>query len=207
MGGKHADPVHTGTPRSAVRRWVSGLGVSQIRTIVVVAILAATAAFGGLDTVAKTATTFKPGEAFSDGQFTVTLERAVLVSSIKAGTRTVAPEKPGRRYLGIVAGVTNDSTVPGTLTDELDVRGLPDLEPVGAMRLTDGMPVGFLGPGLTEQVAFIWEMPADALRDGDTVTVRIWQKQYHELLVTYGKAWLDSLTDYGQAEIPLQEKS
>ena len=47
-------------------------------------------------------------------------------------------------------------------------------------------------------------MPEDALQDGDSVTVRVWKKTYNELLVTYGKAWLDSTTNYGQIVIPVK---
>ena len=42
-----------------------------------------TAAFGGLDTVDKQVTPFKPGEEFSDGEYTVTIERARLVDELK----------------------------------------------------------------------------------------------------------------------------
>ncbi len=46
-------------------------------------ILVATAGFGGLDTVDTKVTEFKPGEEFSDGEFTVTVERARLVDELK----------------------------------------------------------------------------------------------------------------------------
>jgi hypothetical protein len=115
----------------------------------------------------------------------------------------IAPAKPGRRYLGVVATLRNDSTVDARLTDQLDLRGVPDRQWVAAMRTADGSRTARLGPGLTDQLAFVWELPENALRGGDSVTVRVWKKQYRELMVTYGKAWLDSLTEYGQVVVPV----
>jgi len=172
-----------------------------------VVILGVTALFGGLDTVDTTVTDFKPGEAFSDGEFTITIDRASLASEVRAGSTLVAPAKPGRRYLGIVATVRNDGTIPGFLRNELDLRDQPDKEFRSAFRISDGSPISALGPGLTEQLAFLWELPENAVEPGDSVTVRVWKKQYRELLVTYGKAWLDSLTDYGQTVIPVKALS
>ncbi|WP_158240356.1 hypothetical protein [Mycobacterium hubeiense] len=89
------------------------------------------------------------------------------------------------------------------LTEELDLRGEPDAKWIGAMRLADGTRTARLGPGLTDELAFVWQLPADALRAGDSVTLRVWKQQYRELIVPYGKGWIDSLTDYGQVVIPV----
>ena len=72
-----------------------------------------------------------------------------------------------------------------------------------AMRISDGSRIATLGPGLSEQIAFIWEVPQDALSAGDTVTLRIWKKQFRQNMVTYGQTWLDSNTDYGETVIPV----
>jgi hypothetical protein len=192
------------TVQERLRRWFAGLGVSQLRKMAVVAILAVTALFGGLDAVDAGATGFKTGEPFSDGQFTVTVDRARLVTELKNGAKTIAPPAEGRRYLGVVVEIRNDGTVPGSLRNELDLRDQPDKKIVGVFRMTDGSWIGSLGPGLTEQVVFLWSLPEDALQEGDSVTVRVWKKTYNELLVTYGKAWLDSTTNYGQIVIPVK---
>ena len=52
------------TTNSRVRRWLSGWGVKQWQQAGVVVVLAATAAFGGLDTVNQHVTDIKPGEQF-----------------------------------------------------------------------------------------------------------------------------------------------
>ncbi|WNG90062.1 hypothetical protein C6A87_013570 [Mycobacterium sp. ITM-2016-00317] len=188
----------------AVRRWLASRKVSQWWRAALVVILGVAALFGGLDPVDTKATPFTPGEEFSDGQFTVTVDRARLVDEIRGGGRVVGTAKPGRRYLGVVATLRNDATVPGRLRNELDVRDVPGKEFHGVFRFRDGSPIQNLGPGLTEQLVFAWLVPDDVLGAGDTVTIRIWKKHRRQLMVTYGgEEWLDSLTDYGVTELPV----
>lgn len=204
MGGA---PGTAATPPRGVRGWLSGLSFTQIGQLLTVLILAGTALFGGLDTVNSAVTEFKPGEKFSDNAFTVTIERATLVDELRAGTTMVAPSSPGRRYLGIVMTIRNDGTVPAYLEHEIDLRDHPEKRFYGVVRLADGSPVPSLGPGLTEEVAAIWSLPQTALRPGDSVTIRIWKKKFTELMVTYGQAWIDSETEYGQTVIPVGGKT
>jgi hypothetical protein len=189
--------------RSAVRHRISEWGFSQWSKAIVTVVLASTALFGGLDTVDTSVTTFKPGDEFSDGEFTVKVERATLVPELRAGSTVVAREKPGRRYLGVVAQLRNDGTTPGRLAGELDLRNEPDNVFIGAMRLSDGSRIATLGPGLAEKIAFVWELPENALAVGDTVTLRVWKKQFGQRMATYGEAWVDSLTDYGETVVPV----
>ena len=165
-------------------------------------VIVVTAAFGGLDTVDKQVTPFKPGEEFSDGEYTLTVERARLVDELKG---TIASAKPGKVYLGVVATLRNDGTVPGRLRDELDLRDRPDKEFVGAFRFRDGSPIQTIGPGLTEQLVFAWLLPESARRSLQSVSIRVWKKKYTQLMVTYGgKEWLDSVTDYGLTDVPVK---
>jgi hypothetical protein len=189
--------------RSAVGRRLSDWGFSQWWKGIVAVVLASTALFGGLDTVDTSVTTFKPGDEFSDGEFTVKIERATLVRELRAGNTVLGREKPGRRYLGVVAQLRNDGTTPGRLAGELDLRNEPDNVFVGAMRLNDGSRIATLGPGLSEQMAFVWELPETVLAVGDTVTLRVWKKQFKQLMATYGETWVDSLTDYGETVVPV----
>jgi hypothetical protein len=187
-----------------VRRWFAGLQFRQMWQLTIALLLAATAGFGGLDTVATEVTLFKPGEKFSDGEFTVTIKRATLVNELPG----VGPAKPGRRYLGVVATLRNDGTVPGRLRDELELLDQPAKEFFGAWRFTDGSPIQTLGPGLTEQLVFTWVLPDTALGPGEAVTVRIWKKEFTQLMVAYGgKEWIDSPTEYGQTVVPVGGRS
>ncbi len=202
MGAPSAEAAPVGL-RGRVRHWFTNLGFRQMRQLVVVVILAVTALFGGLDSVATTVTHVKPGQEFSDGEFTVTVDRARVIDELRGGG-TFLPAKPGRRYLGVVADIRNDGTVPGKMAGELDLRGEVDTRFVGAYRIADSTYLGVLGPGLSDQVAFFWEVPEGAVKDGDSVTLRIWEKTFTELLVTYGKAWIDSESKYGQITVPVK---
>jgi hypothetical protein len=147
---------------------------------------------------------FEPGEKFSDGEFTLTVERARLVDELKG---TVASAKPGKVYLGVVATLRNDGTVPGRLRNQMDLHDPKGQEFVGAFRFRDGSPIQTLGPGLTEQLVFAWSLPQSAVPSVASVTIRVWKKQFKQLMVTYGgKEWIDT-NDYGQAVVPVKVSS
>ena len=181
--------------------WFARLTSAQTRRVALLLVLVATAAFGGLDTVNKHITTFKPGDEFSDGEFTLTIERARLVNELKG---TFANAKPGKVYLGVVVTLQNDGTVPGRLRNLLDVQDPSENEFVGVFRFRDGSAIQTLGPGLTEKLVFAWLLPESALQSVQSVTLRVWKKQFKQLMVTYGgKEWIDT-DDYGQTVVPVK---
>ncbi len=45
-----------------------------------------------------------------------------------------------------------------------------------------------LGPKLSEKVVFLWKFPRSEVAAGSIVTLRVWQKQLREMVVTYGRA-------------------
>ena len=191
-------------PTNRWSRWFLRLSSAQTRRVALLLILVATAAFGGLDTVDKQVTPFKSGEEFSDGEFTVTVERARLVDELKS---TYGSAKPGKIYLGVVTTVRNDGTVPGRLRDQLDLRDVPQEEFFGAFRFRDGSAIQTLGPGLTERLVFAWLLPDSAAQSLQSVTIRIWKKKYTQLMVTYGgKEWIDTY-NYGQIVVPVKEST
>ncbi|VEG55733.1 Uncharacterised protein [Mycolicibacterium aurum] len=196
-----AQPVAT-SRQARVRRWLAARKVRQWWKGGLAAILAVTALFGGLDPVDTKATPFAPGEEFSDGQYSVTVDRARLVPTIEGGGRVYGSAEPGIRYLGVVATLRNDGTVTGRLRNELDLRDVAGSEFFGTFRFRDGSPIQTLGPGLTEQLVFAWTVPVDALKPGDVVSIRVWKKKFQQLMVTYGgKEWLESLGDYRVTEL------
>ena len=185
------------------RGWAGKLGFHQIWQIGLAVFLAATAAFGGLDTVDNKVTPIKAGEPFDDGEFTVTIERASAVDEIRAAT-VKEPAVPGKRYLGVVATLHNNGTIPGALEDEIDLRDHPDAKYVQTYRYADGSVITTLQPGLTEQLVFVWQLPQNQLQSGTHVTMRLWRKQFREFTTSYGKAWVDSITEYGEIELPVK---
>ena len=76
-----------------MRQRFAGLKFGTIARLALFVVVVVTAAFGGLDTVDKQVTPFKPGEEFSDGQYTLTVERARLVDALKG---TIASARPGK---------------------------------------------------------------------------------------------------------------
>ena len=120
MEGQPPAPVER---TSRWSQWFARLTAPQTRRVALLLVLVATAAFGGLDTVNKQVTPFKPGEEFNDGEYTVTVDRARLVDDLKGPT---ARPKPGMKYLGVVTILRNDGTVPGRLRDQLDLRDVKD---------------------------------------------------------------------------------
>jgi hypothetical protein len=104
--------------------------------------------------------------------------------------------------LGVVVTMQNNSTVPARLRNEFDLLNKPDQEFFGVYRNRDGSPIQTLGPGLTESLAFIWVLPENAVQPGQSVRLRVWKKQYKQLMVTYGgKEWLDDLNHYGETAV------
>lgn len=199
MEGQPPAPV-AGTSRWS--RWFALAIARQTRRIALLVVLVATAAFGGLDTVNKQATPFKPGEKFNDGEYTVTIERARVVDEL---TGTYGSPKPGSKYLGVLVTLRNDGTVPGRLRDQLDLRGVPEKEYFNTFRYRDGSAIQTLGPGLTEKLVFAWQIPDSVAQSLEAVTIRVWKKTYTQLMVTYGgKEWIDT-SNYGQVVVPLAE--
>ncbi|MEB3033962.1 hypothetical protein [[Mycobacterium] nativiensis] len=190
--------------------WLRGefgrLKLRQLRAVAAALIVAVAGLFGGLDTVNTGPTVFAADEPHSDGQFTLTIARAAVVDELRAGRRVVARAEPGRRYLGVVTTVRNDGTIPGRLLGELQLRDHPDSTPVGVFRMNDGSPATSLGPGLREQLVFVWRVPDGEFQTGTEVTLRVARKRFTELLVTYGKNWVDSPTDYAEITLPVTVK-
>jgi len=79
----------------------------------------------------------------------------------------------------------------------------PHKEFLGAFRIADSSAVVALGPKLSEKVVFLWKVPRSEVAAGSTVTLRVWQKQLREMVVTYGKDWLASETVYAQIVVPV----
>lgn len=190
------------TVTGRLRQWLAGWGLKEWRRAGLVAVLVTTAAFGGLDTVNKQIVDTQPGEMFDTGRFEVTVQRATLVKDIKAGERTLFRENPGRRYLGLIATVKNTSTLPGNVFNPFELPGQPDARFLSSARLADGTVEVVLGPGLTDEIVLVWDLPENALSVGDDLSVRI-LREVEKLNATYGQGWARNETEYARLTMPV----
>jgi hypothetical protein len=184
------------------RQWLAGWGLTEWRRAALVTVLVATAAFGGLDTVNKKVVDIKPGEMFDTGRFEITVQRASLVKEIKAGERRLFHEKAGRRYLGLIATVKNTSTLPGNVYNPFELPGQPDARFNWSARFADGTVQAALGPGLTDEIVLVWDLPENAMSVGDDLSVRI-LKESRKHNATYGQGWVRSEDEYGRLTVPV----
>lgn len=191
------------TVTGRVRQWLAGWGLKEWRRAGLVAVLVGTAAFGGLDTVNKRIVDTQPGEMFDTGRFEITVERASLVNEVRAGERVLFREKPGRNYLGLVVTVRNHSTLPGSVYNPFVLVGQPGAAFLSSLRLADSTTEVVLGPGLTDQVVLVWDLPDDALAVGDDLPVRI-LKEVRKLSATYSQGWARGDSDYGRLTVPVR---
>jgi hypothetical protein len=194
-----------------LKRFVGGelarLKLVQMWHLVAGAIVAVAALFGGLDSVDAKPKVFKVGQPYSDGEFTTTVDKAVVLDDVRAGKHVVMHAVPGRIYLGLVSTVRNDGPIQGGLSlgakdAEFDLQQ-QNKEFMGAFRIADASMVTSLGPKLSEKVVFLWKLPSQAIAAGSHVTFRVWQKQLHEMMVTYGRDWLPSETSFAQIDVPV----
>src|SRR5215218_2819925 len=92
------------------------------------------------------------------------------------------------KYRGVLTTLRNDGTVPGRLRDQLDLRDVPEKDFFGAFRFRDGSAIQNLGPGLTEQLVFAWQVTDAVAQSLAWVTIRVWKKIYTQLKVTAARS-------------------
>lgn len=189
--------------RRALAYRLAGLGPKRWYQALAAIALAVTGLFGGLDRVDTAVTHVEPGTVYDDGALQVTVKRAKVLPVLTAGEKVLMNAPPGAQFLAVVTALANDGTEPVPLAGEIDLRGVEQPGAVTVFRLADGSRTASLGPGLSDDFAYVWQLPEAALHPGDTVTVRIWKKQYIELSVALGKGWIDSTTDYAEVELPV----
>lgn len=179
---------------------LAGLTIKQMWQTFVIVVVFATAGFGGLDTVTPPPKTFQADEKHDTGEFIIVVKRASLVPEIKLGNRVVYKQQPGRKYLGVVASLTNNGKVRagfGVISGVMPMTpiGIPYQIPIPAppVRLSDATRAA-IQPGLTEEVALIWSVPETALNPGDQVTFRTPDREYGSYTLGYGDGWKDTAT-------------
>lgn len=183
-----------------LRRWLAGWGLKEWRRAGLVAVLVATAAFGGLDTVNKKVVDIKPGETFDTGRFEMTLHRATLVDEVRSDAARVLAPRPGLRYLGLVFEIRNHGTLPGNVYNPVDLVGRPDASRMGAVRMADGTVSVVLGPGLGDQIVLLWSVPTGTIEVGDDLPLRL-RKEVKKSSATSSQGWARSETEYARLSV------
>jgi hypothetical protein len=163
-------------------------------------LLALSAVLGGLDDVPQPPTPeLEPGDSYAALELTVTPERASLIDGFPE--QLVTPDE-GNRLLVIVANVENTWHEPVRIAS---VSGAADsLLPVGVdfadtftapssiIVFDDGTQVSTVQPNVPVQVAYVWEVSADALADGDELRVDILDREFQgEAAVYFGDRFSD----------------
>jgi hypothetical protein len=165
-------------------------------TILTVAFLGVTAAFGGLAAVAvPPVPDIEPGETHENAQFSLTVERAVLIDELPGSGTSV---DDGQRVLALVVTAENVWTkaVPASgqsgVTASVLVDELDDAPAGSVARFDDATIHPWLQPGLPAQLVLTWPVDADRFADGDELHVDLRDfTLYTGQLITYGQTWED----------------
>lgn len=164
----------------SVRTWVIG---------VVVVLLAISAAFGGLAKAADETPTVGAGTAVDAGQFSVTVQRVVVVKDLKP---LFTPDEGGV-LIGVVLKLelTDKTGVepPRDLIRLLDVNGVkPTDGPIGTTNLRDQTSDPVLTPHYAEDVAYVWKLPkaTDLPRE---ITLSVQHYEFRESVLDHHDSW------------------
>ncbi|WP_411699516.1 hypothetical protein [Conyzicola sp.] len=193
-------PVELRSWRQRARGLYDRLPTKWLITGISAVLLAFSAALGGLDAVpAEPIPELEPGDSYEALQLTVTAERASLIDGFPE--QLVMPDE-GNRLLVVVATVENTWDEPVRITE---VSGAADsLLPVGVdfagdstapsriIVFDDGSTVSTVQPNVPVRVAYVWEVPADELADGDELRVDILDRENQgEAAVYFGDRFSD----------------
>ncbi|WP_203136554.1 hypothetical protein [Microbacterium sp. JZ31] len=173
------------TPATWIRVAAGSLPATWVTVAATGAFLGATVAFGGLaDAPAaepEPLPVHAPGDTHTNEQFDIRVDRAVLIDELPgSGTFPVA----GERVLAVTATMTNITDEPLLSTqfagETFVAEALPDERAGGGgpvtpsvARLDDATTNPYLQPDVPVEVVVTWPVPADLLREGDSLRVTL----------------------------------
>lgn len=183
---------------SRARALVSRTNGRQRRGAGVAAALLVAAPFGGLDEAATPGPAkLVSGKSFEVGPYDVTLRKVVTVADLAP---SIKPEQEGGRLLVLVGKVTNPGHRPEfatLITRAFTVRDGDVVVPEGraAARLIaveDGQSISTINPGLTYDVAIVFEQEPGWTERPVTVDVDGYQFLEEDPLTLDPQSWLDT---------------
>ena len=165
----------------------------------VAAALLVTAPFGGLEAAeAPGPERLVAGKAFEVGPYDVTIRKVVTVADLAP---SIEPEQEGGRLLVLTGTVTNPGDGPefATLvTRAFTVRSGGVVEPGGGrsaaqlISVEDGQSISTINPGLTYDVAIVFEQEPGWTRQQVTVEVDGYEFLEEDPLTLDPQYWLDT---------------
>ncbi|NUR69580.1 MAG: hypothetical protein HOU81_02050 [Hamadaea sp.] len=174
--------------------------------------LAVSAAFGGFAPVEKTEPVLKVGEVNAGTPWNVKITAVRLVKDLEP---QISLKDKADHWLAVIAEVEITDVesrhdirdivlakdIPGVLHYEFNGNG-PELAREVVVT-SDGTRVEALHPGLTEKVAFLWEVKPDSVPT--KIEVEIMGKTYRESSLTGLMEWLD-LAPRAVLTVPVEDK-
>jgi len=165
----------------------------------VAAALLVTAPFGGLDAVeAPGPDRLVPGKVFRVGPYDVTIRKVVTVADLAPA---IKPEQEGGRLLVLTGKVTNPGDRPeytALVTRAFTVNGGDVVVPEGGssparlISVEDGQGISTINPGLTYDVAIVFEQEPGWSEQPVTVEVDGYQYFEEDPLTLDPQSWLDT---------------
>lgn len=184
-------------------KWFAAIGTGLF--------LAATAAFGSLNTVAAAPpaplSTLGPDTTHTSAQSAITVRSAVLIDKLSA-TRVFPQE--GERLLVVLVEIENLWTAPLELGSDDGVAQAVRLAgdergPGGTVREDDQTDTPLLQPGVPALLAFTWAVPRQRYADGDELTILLRDPSLisGQLLYT-GTSW-GEYTPAAEVRVPIRD--
>jgi hypothetical protein len=185
--------------RQRARTLYDKLPTKWLITGISAVLLGLSALLGGLNDVPPTPTPeFEAGTPYEALQLTVAPMSASLIDGFP--DQLVMPAE-GNRLLVVVATVTNTTTDPVRISTMGDADSLlpvgVDLAqdftgPTSIIVFDDGTTVSTVQPNLPVKVAYVWEVAAGSLAEGDEVRLDLLDREYEgEAAVYFGDRFSD----------------
>nr|WP_315267148.1 hypothetical protein [Microbacterium lemovicicum] len=184
--------------RTRLVAWADRVPTGWFAGILTACFLGVTAAFGGLSAVAAPPLPeLRAGETHRNDQFSLTVERAVLIDelsdagvSVEAGQRVLAVvltvENEWDRALAASSGPSGREGVIGSVR----IDELGDVPADAVARLDDATNSPYLQPGVPAELVLTWAVDADSVSDGEELHVVLRDMSLSiGQLVTYGQWW------------------
>jgi hypothetical protein len=193
-----------------------GLSLKQLRWVFVVAILGATAAFGGLQT-ADYKTPLSLGQTYDDGPLRITTHSVSLARQAAALPRL----SPACRYLVLVATIENvakdsvvfplahavigapDDCAPRTQVTVPQLFGIVGVSAVfiGAFRGHEQMSSPGIEPGFTNIYRLVWVLPEAELQPHPQIAIRFHQMYQSISTFRIDRVWFSHDDRYGELRV------